>query len=596
MNKTRFNIAYALIAVMAVIFIQDWVRTTQSVAVIPYSQFQKLLEEGKVAEVTVGENQIKGTLKEAIEGGKTHFATLRVDKDIAEGLEKAGGEVRRAVENPWFAALLGWVAPTVLFFVIWAVLMRRMAGRMGARRRRAARHRQEQGEGLRRDRHQGDASPTCRRGRGEGRAAGDRRFPEGPGAVPRLGGRMPKGVLLVGPPGTGKTLLARAVAGEAGVPFFSISGSRVRRDVRRRRRRAGARPVRAGAGEGAVHHLHRRAGRARPRPRRLGRSAGTTRRSRRSTSCWSRWTGSTRAGHRAHRRRPTGRRSSTRRCCAPAASTARCWWTGPTRRAGWTSSQVHMKQVKLGARRRTWTKIAALTPGFTGADLANLVNEAALLRDPAGAPRRWSCEDFTAAIERIVAGLEKKNRLLNPREREIVAYHEMGHALVAAALPGTRPGAQGVDHPARHRRAGLHAAAADRGPLPDDPRGAGGQDGGAARGARRGGAGVRAHSPPGPPTIWRRPPTSRGAWRRVTRWSRARAGDLRQRGPELPRPSGDEPPHLQRGDGARDRSGGAGDGRRTPPTGAGPCSASDGRRWRRRRACFSRRRRSPTSS
>ncbi|HEY3588435.1 MAG TPA: ATP-dependent metallopeptidase FtsH/Yme1/Tma family protein, partial [Myxococcaceae bacterium] len=86
MNKTRFNIAYALIAVMAVLFIQDWVRTTQSVAVIPYSQFQKLLDDGKVAEVTVSENQLKGTLKEPIEGNKTHFATLRVDKDIAESL------------------------------------------------------------------------------------------------------------------------------------------------------------------------------------------------------------------------------------------------------------------------------------------------------------------------------------------------------------------------------------------------------------------------------------------------------------------------------------------------------------------------------
>ena len=94
-NKTRFNIAYALVAVMAVLFIQDWVRTTQSVAVIPYSQFQKLLEEKKVAEVTVGENQIRGTLKEPIEGGKTHFATLKVDKDIAAGLEKARGEVLR---------------------------------------------------------------------------------------------------------------------------------------------------------------------------------------------------------------------------------------------------------------------------------------------------------------------------------------------------------------------------------------------------------------------------------------------------------------------------------------------------------------------
>ena len=131
MNKTRFNIVYALIAVMAVLFIQDWVRTTQSVAVIPYSQFQKLLEEKKIADVTVGENQIKGTLKEPIEGGKTHFTTVKVDKDIASALEKADVKFAGQVENTWFTALLGLVAPTVVFFGIWAILMRRMAGRMG---------------------------------------------------------------------------------------------------------------------------------------------------------------------------------------------------------------------------------------------------------------------------------------------------------------------------------------------------------------------------------------------------------------------------------------------------------------------------------
>ncbi|HZW87749.1 MAG TPA: ATP-dependent metallopeptidase FtsH/Yme1/Tma family protein, partial [Myxococcaceae bacterium] len=132
MNKTRFNIAYALIAVLAVLFIQDWVRTTQSVAVIPYSQFQKLLDEGKVTEVTVGENQLKGTLKEPIEGNKSHFATVRVDKDIAAAHEQHGVKFAGQVESPWFAALVGWVAPTLIFFAIWAVLMRRMAGRMGA--------------------------------------------------------------------------------------------------------------------------------------------------------------------------------------------------------------------------------------------------------------------------------------------------------------------------------------------------------------------------------------------------------------------------------------------------------------------------------
>ena len=293
MNKTRFNIAYALIAVMAVIFIQDWVRTTQSIAVIPYSQFQKLLQEGKVAEVTVGENQIKGTLKEAIEGGKTHFATLRVDKDIAEGLEKAGVKFAGQVENPWFAALLGWVAPTVLFFVIWAVLMRRMAGRMGAG-----------GGGL------------LAIGKSKAKVYVEtdirRASRTSPGSTrPRTS--CAEVVEFLKNPEQYRPARARACPRAccwSGRPAPARRCSRARSPARRGCRSSpspapsswrcsSAWAPRACAtcssrpGEGAVHHLHRRAGRARQRPRRRARSAATTRRSRRSTSCWSSWTAST---------------------------------------------------------------------------------------------------------------------------------------------------------------------------------------------------------------------------------------------------------------------------------------------------------------
>jgi cell division protease FtsH len=134
--------------------------------------------------------------------------------------------------------------------------------------------------------------------------------------------------------------------------------------------------------------------------------------------------------------------------------------------------QVHMKKVKIAADVNA-DKVAALTPGFTGADLANLVNEAALLATRRGADAT-TMADFGNAVERIVAGLEKRNRLLNPKEREIVAYHEMGHALVALALLG-------VDHPARHRLARLYDSASDRGSLLDDARGTGEQDGRVAR-------------------------------------------------------------------------------------------------------------------
>ena len=150
---------------------------------------------------------------------------------------------------------------------------------------------------------------------------------------------------------------------------------------------------------------------------------------------------------------------------------------------------VHLKKVtKLGDDVKP-EQIAALTPGFTGADLANLVNEATLLATRRNA-EAVTMTDFTAAIERMVAGLEKRNRLLNPLERRVVAYHELGHAMVALALPGTDIRAQGLDHPARRRRARLYDPAADRGPLSDDPRRAGVQDGGAARRPRRRAAGI----------------------------------------------------------------------------------------------------------
>ncbi len=153
--------------------------------------------------------------------------------------------------------------------------------------------------------------------------------------------------------------------------------------------------------------------------------------------------------------------------------------------------KVHMARVKVGATVDP-DQIAALTPGFTGADLANLVNEAALsaTRRKADAVER---QDFDAAIERIVAGLEKKNRLLNPREREIVAFHEMGHALAAAATTGVDPVHKVSIIPRGIGALGLHDAAAHRGPVPDDARGARGKAGGAARRPVRGGAGLRAH-------------------------------------------------------------------------------------------------------
>jgi cell division protease FtsH len=436
-NKTRFNIGYAMIAVLAVLAIQNWVRTTQTVAVIPYSEFHQLLDQGKVAEVRVGENQLEGTLKEPIQNGKTHFRTLRVDKDIAEALEKAKVKFTGDVESPWVAALLGWVVPTLFFFGIYVLFMRRMASRMGAGGGGLLAIGKSKAKVFVETDVKTRFSDVA--GVDEARAELEEvvEFLKNPDEYSRLGGRMPKGVLLVGPPGTGKTLLARAVAGEAGVPFFSISGSEFVEMF-------------VGVGAARVRDLFEQARAKAPciifidELDALGRARGasglvgghdekeqTLNQLLVELDGFDQSAGIVLIG-------ATNRPEILDPALLRAGRFDRQVLVDRPDRVGRVAIlKVHMARVKV-APTVDPDQIAALTPGFTGADLANLVNEAALsaTRRKAEAVER---QDFDAAIERIVAGLEKKNRLLNPREREIVAFHEMGHALAAAATTGVDP-------------------------------------------------------------------------------------------------------------------------------------------------------------
>ncbi|CAL76635.1 Cell division protein ftsH homolog (ATP-dependent zinc-metallo protease) [Bradyrhizobium sp. ORS 278] len=436
-KQTRFNLWYAVVAIFVAMMIHNAWTSYRQVAVIPYSQFQDLLSAGKVKEVGVSENYLEGTLKEPLPGGQTRFATTRVDQEFAKELAKANVTFTGRVESNILGDILSLVMPIALFFGVWYFLSRRMMGGAGGLGgglmqigKSKAKVYVEANTGVRFD----DVA-------GVDEAKDELReivsFLKDRKSYGRLGGRMPKGVLLVGPPGTGKTLLAKAVAGEAGVPFFSISGSEFVEMF-------------VGVGAARVRDLFEQARAKAPaiifidELDALGRARGM---------------GPFAGGHDEKEQTLNqllveldGFDSSTGLVLL--AATNRPEILDPALlRAGRFDRQVlvdrpdkpgriqilnvHLKKAKLAADVDP-EKVAALTPGFTGADLANLVNEATLLATRRGA-NEVTLDDFNNAIERIVAGLEKRNRLLNPREREIVAYHEMGHAIVAMSLPGTDP-------------------------------------------------------------------------------------------------------------------------------------------------------------
>jgi cell division protease FtsH len=435
MNQKRFHLLYALVALMGVMFIHDlWVGYRQ-VAVLPYSQFQQLVREKKVAEVQVGEDKLQGTLKEPLDG-KTRFITNRVGPELAKELDDAQVKYSGTAENRLLEMLLSWLLPVLLFFGVWLFLAKRMAGRLGP------------GGGLMsigksKAKVFVETDVKVRFGdvAGVDEAKGELQevvnYLKDPESYGRLGGRLPKGILLVGPPGTGKTLLAKAVAGEAHVPFFSISGSEfVEMFVG-----VGAARVRdlfeqARAKAPAIIFIDELDALGRARGANLG-MGGHDEKEQTLNQLLVEMDGfDTRSG--LVLLAATNRPDVLDPALLRAGRFDRQVLVDRPDRAGRTAIlRVHVDKVKL-APEVNLEDVAALTAGFSGADLANLVNEAALAatRRNAEAVERI---DFDVAVERIVAGLEKKTRLLNVREREFVAFHEMGHALVAAASLSADP-------------------------------------------------------------------------------------------------------------------------------------------------------------
>ncbi len=438
MKKIGYNAAYlaaALIALMALLYL--WSSFSQQVASISYSEFRQLVDTNQVERVTVSSDgqRITGSLKRPLPGGKRWFETTPVPTELANELQSHGVEYTGTAPSALWASILSWLLPMLIFFGVWAFMFRRYSsggrgpgeGLMSIGKSRAKIYVET------------DTRTTFADVAGSHEAKEELQevigFLKNPQQYARLGGRVPKGVLLIGPPGTGKTLLARAVAGEAGVPFSWISGSEFVEMF-------------VGVGAARVRDLFQQARRKAPaiifidELDALGRargaypySGGNDEKEQTLNQLLVELDGfDPRAGlvvlgatNRPEILDPALLRAGR--------FDRQILVDRPDRKDRAEIAAVHLKRVRAGLSASP-ERISELTVGFTGADIANLVNEAALIATRRGASA-VEMEDFTAAAERIVAGLEKRNRVLNPAERRTVAYHEMGHALVALSLPGT---------------------------------------------------------------------------------------------------------------------------------------------------------------
>jgi cell division protease FtsH len=397
---------------------------------IPYSEFKQLVRSGQVAEVAVGDTTIRGQLKKA--DGPTTFTTTRIeDPKLIEELDQASVRYQGEVVSRWLPEVLSWLVPVLLIIALWTFFFRRIGGAEGGvmsfARSKAKIYAED------------DVKVSFADVAGVDEAAQELRevveFLKTPKKYTSLGGKIPKGVLLVGPPGTGKTLLARAVAGEAKVPFFSLSGSEFVEMF-------------VGVGAARVRDLFAQAEAKAPcivfideldalgKVRVQSPIGSHEEREQTLNQLLAEMDG-------FDARKAIIIMGATNRpevldpaLLRPGRFDRQVLVDKPDVKGREAVLRIHVRNVKL-APEVDLKKVAVRTAGFAGADLANLVNEAALLaarRDKTQVDMR----DFDEAIDRLIAGLEKK-RVMSSKEREIVAYHESGHAIVASTLPGTDP-------------------------------------------------------------------------------------------------------------------------------------------------------------
>ncbi|KZM51651.1 ATP-dependent zinc metalloprotease FtsH [Labrenzia sp. OB1] len=433
-KKHQINLWYAFAAMTMVFVFQSWWTTYKTVEPIPYSEFEQYLKDKKIDEISVEENTIRGKFKDPLKDGKQYFVTTRVDIPLADELSKYDVKFTGVVQNTLIRDILSWVLPVLLLFGLWMFFIRRLAEKQGFGGMMTV------GKSKAKVFVETDVSVRFENVAGVDEAKRELQevvdFLKDPTSYGRLGAHVPKGILLVGPPGTGKTLMARAVAGEAGVPFFSISGSEFVEMF-------------VGVGAARVRDLFDQARKAAPaiifideldalgRARASGPMATNDEKEQTLNQLLTELDGfdpSSGIILLAATNRPE--------ILDPALLRAgrfdrQVLVDRPEKTGRRAILDVHVKKITLSPE-TDLDQVAQLTAGFSGADLATLVNEAALLATRRNADA-VTLQDFNEAIERVIAGIEKRSRILSDKERTTVAHHEMGHALVAANLEGCDP-------------------------------------------------------------------------------------------------------------------------------------------------------------
>ena len=429
----KFSLWYVVLGIWVVLIVQNYIASMYAAQIIPYSQFLSLLKAGKITEIAVSANQIQGKMR--VDGAPEDFKpfkTIRVDPDLSKVLEQYPVTFKGEIESTFIRDLFSWVFPLLLFVGVWYFLMKKMGGQQAGF--------MTLGKNKAKIYMENELNVTFADVAGVDEAKQELveviEFLKTPSRFTEIGGRIPKGILLVGPPGAGKTLLAKAVAGESGVPFFSLSGSEFVEMF-------------VGLGAARVRDLFVQAKEKAPciifideldalgKARGFSAMGGHDEREQTLNQLLVEMDGfDPKVGVilMAATNRPEILDPALLR---PGRFDRHVLVDRPDKLGRQQILQVHIKKIKTVPDLNLET-LANMTPGMVGADLANLVNEAALL-----AVRRDKTEvgmpEFEEAIERIIGGLEKKNRLINASERETVAYHEMGHALIALSLPGTDP-------------------------------------------------------------------------------------------------------------------------------------------------------------